>query len=141
MAVYAFSAHRLGLITLDLFDSACQTAGLAPGVLGALSVASEQSSKAVLARVVVIELTTHARADTGNDVSARLQMRLVVLVSTPIGVEVSPSLGIVERKLELSSVTLVVVYGRMSIARGRVFARVGHVVLGMRAIRRRYGVG
>lgn len=53
---------------------------------------------------MVIELTTHAGADTRDDVPAGLQMRLIVLVAASERMQVRSSLGIVERKLELSTI-------------------------------------
>lgn len=126
MAVYAFGAHGLSFITLDLFDPACQAARFAPSVLGPLAVATKQASEAVFARMMMIELTSHASAHTRDDVPAGLQMRLIVLVAASKGMQILPSLGVVERKLELSGVTLGV-RRRLPIAGGRVFVRVNHV--------------
>jgi len=122
--MYAFSADGLCFVTLDLFDSACQAASLAPGILGALAVASKESGKAVFARVVVLELTADSSANTRDDVAARLQVRLVVLVSASKRVEVRTGLRIVERKLQLGGMAFGVC-GGVAIA-GGVFTGVGH---------------
>lgn len=76
---------------------------------------------------MVIELTPHAGTYTRDDVPTGLQMRLIVLVAASERMQVRSSLSVVERKLELSSVTLVVRRG-LSIAGGSVFIRVNHVV-------------
>lgn len=108
LAVYTFSANWLGFVALDLFGSTRQATSLAPSVLRTLAVTSQQPSKAVFARVVVIELSAQSGADARDDVPAGLEVSLIVLVAAAERVEVLASLGIVECELELSSVTLVV---------------------------------
>lgn len=58
----------------------------------------------MLARVVVLEVPAHSGTDAWDDVAAGLHVSLVVLVSTTKGMEVGPGLGIVESKLELSTI-------------------------------------
>lgn len=81
----------------------------------------------MFARVMVLEFAAHSRADAWDDVTARLEVRLVVLVAATIRMKILASLGTVKCKLELRGVRLAV-HGRKTIARGRFFGGVGHFV-------------